>query len=95
MKTPLTDYYMSKAAELLEKEFGNNLQIAIKVERINRLDKSVALKVGLFDGKDFLSVFGIVTVREHGTVSLSDTEGLIKSKFSDWVHLTTEGFKAE
>jgi len=95
MKTALTDYYMDRAAELLEKEFGNNLQVAIKVEHINRLDKTVTLKVGLYDGKDFLSVFGVVTIQERDTISLSNAEGLIKTNFRDWVHLTTEGFKAE
>ena len=86
---------MDKATKLLEKEFGNNLQIAIKIERINKLDKTVTLKVGLYDGKDFLSVFGVVSVQERDTISLNNAEGLIKSNFRDWIHLTTEGFKAE
>ncbi len=94
MNTRLTDYYMNKAAEVLEKEFGNNLQIAVKVERINK-DKDVTLKVGLSDGKDFLSVFGIATLKKDETIYFSSKEGLIKANFKDWVHLVTEGIRYE
>jgi len=94
MKTALTNYYMNKASEILEKEFGNNLQIAVKVEGINK-NKDVTLKFGISDGKDFLSVFGIVTLRKDDIVYLADSEGLIKTNFRDWVHMTTEGINRE
>jgi hypothetical protein len=94
----LTKYYMEIASKLLEERFGNDLHIAIKVEKVeqkggffSKKKKRTTLKVGLYDGKDFLSIFGIVTLDEGATVELGNAEGLIKADFKDWVHLTTEG----
>ena len=87
MKTILTDYYKNEATELLEKKFGNNLHIAIRVEDIDRLNKIATLKIGLHDGNDFISVFGNLSLYEGELVILEDTEGLIKTNFKDWIHL--------
>jgi hypothetical protein len=106
MTAKLTKYYMDIASKLLEEKFGNNLHIAIKVMKVEEKTKGgffskkvktkkTTLKVGLYDGTDFLSVFGIVTVDEGSTLELTNSEGLIKTDFKDWVHMITEGIDWE